>query len=164
MTLVCAPVPGRALPLEAVPDPVFAQAMVGPGAAIDPPAQVVDVVAPLAGTLVKVHPHAFVVRSDDGWAILVHLGIDTVQLGGAPFTVLVAEGSRVAAGGAIVRWDVPAVIASGRSAIVPVVVLEAPAEAVVPADGVTTQSPVTAGTPLLHLTPPPPPPPPPPPR
>ena len=45
----------------------------------------------------------------------------------------------------------PAVIASGRSAIVPVIVLEAPAEAVVPAEAVTAQGPVTAGTPLLHL-------------
>jgi len=152
VTAVGAPVPGRALPLTDVPDPVFAQSMVGPGAAVEPAPGVVEAVAPVAGTLVKVHPHAFVVRPADGSpAVLVHLGIDTVQLAGAPFTVLAAEGDEVAAGAPVVRWDVTAVIASGRSPVVPVVVLDAPADDVTPVEAVATGAVLAAGDPLLHV-------------
>jgi sugar PTS system EIIA component len=153
--LVGAPVAGRVLALHEVPDPVFAQAMVGPGAAVDPLADgaagpVADVVAPVAGTLVTVHPHAFVVRTDGGPAVLVHLGIDTVHLAGAPFGVLAREGDRVTAGDVVVRWDVAATAAAGRSAVVPVIVLEAPADGVVPASaGAGTM--LAAGDPLLRV-------------
>ena len=55
-TRVLAPVPGRAVRMEDVPDPMFAQSMVGPGAAIDPPRGVVEAVAPVSGTVLKVLP------------------------------------------------------------------------------------------------------------
>ena len=97
-TPVLAPVPGRAVRMEEVPDPVFAQLMVGPGAAIDPPRGVVDAVAPVSGTVLKVLPHAFVILTADGLGILVHLGIDTVQLEGraSPCTSRRAPRSRPA--------------------------------------------------------------------
>ena len=60
-TPVLAPVPGRAVRMEDVPDPIFAQSMVGPGAAIDPPRGVVEAVAPISGTVLKVLPHAYVI-------------------------------------------------------------------------------------------------------
>ena len=75
-TPILAPLPGRLIPLEAVPDPVFSQGIMGPGAAIEPPAEVVGVVAPVSGTLLEVFPHAFVVLTPQGWVVLVHLGID----------------------------------------------------------------------------------------
>ena len=118
-----------------VPDPVFAQNMVGPGAAVDPPREVVDAVAPVSGTVLMVQPHAYVISTADGFGVLVHLGIDTVQLEGKGFTVHVGKGDAVTAGQVVVTYDVPAVEAQGRNPIVPVVALEKPAEAVV-LDGV----------------------------
>jgi sugar PTS system EIIA component len=149
--VVLAPVAGRALPLADVPDPVFAQALVGPGAAVDPEHGVVDAVAPVDGTLVKVHPHAFVVQTDAGPAVLVHLGIDTVQLAGAGFTVRVEQGRQVKAGDVVTTWDVAAVVASGRDPVVPVVLLEQSPDTVVAAEAVRSRGTVAAGEELLRL-------------
>lgn len=123
---VLSPVPGRVIELAEVPDPVFAQALVGPGLAVDPVRTgPVTAVAPVAGRLVKLHPHAFVLQTDDGAGVLTHLGIDTVQLAGEGFELHVAEGDTVAAGDAVVTWDPAAVEAGGRSPVVPVIALEA---------------------------------------
>ncbi|MEW9527168.1 PTS glucose transporter subunit IIA [Microbispora sp. NPDC049125] len=130
MTTVLAPVAGAAIGLPAVPDPVFSQAMVGPGTAIDPLREPGEAIAPIDGTIVKLHPHAYVVVGDDGRGVLVHLGIDTVQLKGEGFTLLAAEGDRVSAGQPVVAWDPAAVEAGGRSPVCPVVALDAPADAV----------------------------------
>lgn len=127
-TNVLAPVPGRAVALQDVPDPTFAQAMVGPGAAIDPPRSVVDAIAPVGGRLLKLFPHAFVILTPGGVGVLVHLGIDTVELDGAGFTLHVAQGDDVAAGDVVVTYDVPAIEAAGRNPIVPVVILEKAAD------------------------------------
>ncbi|HEX8931229.1 MAG TPA: PTS glucose transporter subunit IIA, partial [Actinomycetota bacterium] len=72
---------------------------------------------------------AFVVLSDGGQGVLVHLGIDTVQLGGEGFELLVEEGVTVAAGQPLVRWDPAAVAATGRSPVCPVVALDAAKDA-----------------------------------
>jgi sugar PTS system EIIA component len=126
---VGAPVAGRLVGLAGVPDPVFAEAMVGPGTAIDPPRGPGEAAAPIAGALVKLHPHAFVVVSDGGQGVLVHLGIDTVQLEGEGFELLAEEGARVAAGQPLIGWDPAAVEASGRSPVCPVVALDAAKDA-----------------------------------
>ena len=122
---------GRVIALDEVPDPVFAQAMVGPGVAVEPnldtgtgTSEPQRACAPISGTLVKLHPHAFVVSSDHGPAVLVHLGIDTVELRGEGFTALASEDDRVEAGEPIIEWDPRAVDASGRSAVVPVISLD----------------------------------------
>ena len=133
-TPVLAPVPGRAVRMEDVPDPVFAQGMVGPGAAIDPPRGVVEAVAPIAGSVLKVLPHAYVILGAEGVGILVHLGIDTVQLDGQGFTVHVEKGAEVTAGQLIVTYDVPAVETLGRNPVVPVVALEKEADSIALAD------------------------------
>jgi sugar PTS system EIIA component len=143
---VLAPLPGRVLPLSEVPDPVFAGAMVGPGAAVDPPRGPVQAVAPVAGRIVKLHPHAFVVVTASGRGVLVHLGIDTVQLQGEGFRLLAAEGDEVAAGTPLVEWDTAQVEAGGRSPVSPVVALDAPPEAI--GDTVTTGQ-VEAGATLF---------------
>ncbi len=146
--VVGSPVAGRALALADVPDPVFAEALVGPGVAVDPDAAG-DAVAPLDGTVVKLHPHAFVITHEAGLAVLVHLGIDTVQLHGEGFTLRVAEGDTVRAGQPIVSWDPVAVAAGGRSAVCPVVALDTPAEALV---DLVAVGPVAAGAPLFSWT------------
>ncbi|MFI6501597.1 PTS glucose transporter subunit IIA [Nonomuraea typhae] len=130
MTTVLAPVEGAAVGLAAVPDPVFSAGMVGPGTAIDPLRGPGKAVAPIPGKIMKLHPHAYVIVGDDGRGVLVHLGIDTVQLKGEGFQLLAAEGDRVSAGQPVVAWDPAAIEAGGRSPVCPVVALDAAAEAV----------------------------------
>jgi sugar PTS system EIIA component len=127
MTLVSAPLSGRVIGIAAVPDPVFAGSMVGPGTAVDPVREPVEAVAPIDGVVVSLHPHAFVVVDPDGHGVLIHLGIDTVQMNGAGFELLVAKGDTVRRGQGIVRWDPAAVETAGKSPICPVVALEAAA-------------------------------------
>jgi sugar PTS system EIIA component len=143
---VLAPLPGRALPLADVPDPVFAQAMVGPGCAIDPPRGAVEAVAPVAGKIVKLHPHAYVVVGEDGRGVLVHLGLDTVQLKGEGFRLLAEEGADVEVGTPVVAWDTAAVEAGGRSPVCPVIALDAAPEAL---GGLVTSGEVAAGATLF---------------
>jgi sugar PTS system EIIA component len=147
MTLqVRAPVAGRAVRLADVPDEVFAQGLVGPGTAINPKPAPDDALAPVSGLLAKLHPHAFVVVAEGGRGVLVHLGIDTVQLRGAGFELLAKEGEPVAAGQPVVRWDPAAVAASGRSPVCPVVALDASWSAL---SAVVEQGEVVAGDPLF---------------
>jgi PTS system N-acetylglucosamine-specific IIA component len=138
--IVGSPVVGRVVAMRDVPDPVFAESIVGPGLAIDPDPELGGrVVAPCAGVVVKLHPHAFVLLAPGasadgapatpappaaGRGVLVHLGIDTVQLKGEGFTLLVAEGDTVAAGQELIVWSPTWVSDAGRSPLVPVVALD----------------------------------------
>jgi sugar PTS system EIIA component len=152
VTTVLAPLAGRLLPLSEVPDPVFAGEMVGPGVAIDPADDPVDgrvtAVSPIAGTVLKAHPHAFVVLGDDGVGVLVHLGIDTVRLDGKGFELHVADGVTVAAGDPMVTWDVAATRAEGLSVVVPVVAMDRPKGSVPAPEGRT----VATGDVLYEVT------------
>lgn len=146
---VLSPMPGQAVPLHDVPDPVFSGSVVGPGIAVDPPRSWVEVVSPVAGRLVKLHQHAFVVVAvlpEGGAAVLVHLGIDTVQLRGEGFALYVDEGAEVEAGQKIVGWDPAQVEAGGRSPICPVVALDAEQDAL---SDLAEPGPVDIGTPLF---------------
>ena len=122
---VGSPVTGRVIPLTEVPDPVFAEAMVGPGLAVVPDDASGDAVAPVDGTIATLHPHAFVVATESGRAVLVHLGIDTVKLKGEGFTLHVAKGDQVKAGQPVVGWHPAAIIAAGYSTVCPVIALDA---------------------------------------
>ncbi|MCF3132779.1 PTS sugar transporter subunit IIA [Streptomyces olivochromogenes] len=128
MTTVTSPVAGRSIGLASVPDPVFSGAMVGPGTAIDPVREPAEAVSPVDGVIVSLHPHAFVVVDDEGHGVLTHLGIDTVQLNGEGFELLVNKGDTVTRGQSIVRWNPAAVEETGKSPICPIVALEATAE------------------------------------
>ena len=146
MTTVTSPVSGRAITLAAVPDPVFAGAMVGPGMAIDPVREASEAVSPVDGVIVSLHAHAFVVVDDEGHGVLTHLGIDTVQLNGEGFELLVAKGDSVTRGQAIVRWNPAEIEAAGKSPVCPVVALEATAEAL---GDLVEEGEVLAGTQLF---------------
>lgn len=126
---VRSPVAGTTAALTEVPDAVFADAMVGPGMAVTPEGGRTDAVAPIDGSIATLHPHAFVVAGDGGRAVLVHLGIDTVKQQGEGFTTHVAQGDVVTAGQPVVSWDPDAVAAAGYSPIVPVIALDARADA-----------------------------------
>lgn len=123
MTAVLSPAAGTVHPLADVPDPVFSAEMVGPGLAVDPDRTPQVAVAPVAGSIVKLMPHAYAIAGD-GVNVLVHLGIDTVQLDGAGFELLAAQGDQVSAGQPLVRWDPAAVEAGGRSPYVMVCALD----------------------------------------
>lgn len=142
--IVAAPVAGTAVPLSAVPDPVFAEAMVGPGLAVDPTLAAGVVVSPVDGRVSTLHPHAFVVVAG-GRGVLVHLGIDTVRLGGAGFELLVEADATVRAGQPMVRWDPAAVQAGGLSPVCPVVALDAAPESL----SRLASGPVSSGDPLF---------------
>ncbi|MBB1245675.1 PTS glucose transporter subunit IIA [Streptomyces durbertensis] len=129
MTSVTSPLAGRAIGLAAVPDPVFAGAMVGPGTAVDPVREPSEALAPLDGVIVSLHAHAFVVADDAGRGVLTHLGIDTVKLDGEGFELLVAKGDKVTRGQPVIRWNPAAVEAAGKSPISPVIALEVTADA-----------------------------------
>ncbi|EYR63579.1 PTS glucose transporter subunit IIA [Actinotalea ferrariae CF5-4] len=145
-TTVHAPLAGVVRALAEVPDPVFAAAMVGPGLAIDPTgAGRVTATAPVSGVVSALHPHAFVVVTAEGRGVLVHLGIDTVQLRGAGFTVHARRHQEIRQGEAVVTWRPGEVAAGGRSAWCPVVALDAAAVT----ELVAPSSDVAAGAPLL---------------
>jgi PTS system glucose-specific IIA component len=126
--VVTSPVTGTVVGLAGVPDPVFSSAMVGPGNAVDPLREPGYVCSPVAGVLRKLKPHAFIVVTERGHGVLVHLGIDTIRLDGDGFTLVAAEGATVDIGEPIVGWDPNAVAAAGFSPICPVIALDTTAE------------------------------------
>jgi sugar PTS system EIIA component len=118
---VLAPLDGTVVELENVPDEVFAQKMVGDGVAIDPSGAVA--VAPVPGTLAKLFPggHAFGIATSDGVELIVHLGLDTIELKGEGFEKLAVEGQVVHAGTPIVRFDRTVIERMGKVMLSPVV-------------------------------------------
>ena len=147
--VVLAPTGGEVVALVDVPDPVFAEAMVGPGVALRPAPDVgATVVAPVAGTLAAVRAHAVVVSGPDARDVLVHVGLETARLDAARFVALAGQGEVVDAGEPVLRWDPAAVAAAGASTLCPVVALQAePADLeLLAAPGAT----VRAGDPLLR--------------
>lgn len=126
-----APFPGQSRPVTDAPDPVFARGLVGAGVALEPRGGRQRAVAPISGRLVKLLRHAYVVQSEDGYGVLVHLGMDTVQLNGEGFELLAAEDQQVRAGDDIVSWDPDVVVRRGRSSLSCVVALGCPPDRVV---------------------------------
>lgn len=126
---LAAPFPGQVVSIDDVPDPVFAGRMLGDGFAVVPgdDVAVLEVSAPCAGKLAKVFKtgHAFALVSDEGLEVLVHIGLETVELKGEGFEALAATGDHVDAGQPIIRVDLAAVRASGRNPITPVVCTKA---------------------------------------
>jgi sugar PTS system EIIA component len=118
---VLAPIDGTVVELEKVPDEVFAQKMVGDGVAIDPSGQVA--VAPVAGNLVKLFPggHAFGISTSAGIELIVHIGLDTIELKGEGFENIATEGQIVQAGTPIVRFDRSTIERLGKVILSPVV-------------------------------------------
>lgn len=116
---------GMALPLDDVPDPAFSGRMLGDGFAVEPSAGVFY--SPVDGKVESVTDtrHAYSIRSDDGLDILVHIGIDTVELKGKGFSSLVSTGDRVKAGEPIARVDLDLIRAGGMPTITPVLVSNA---------------------------------------
>ncbi|MDF1489636.1 beta-glucoside-specific PTS transporter subunit IIABC [Tessaracoccus caeni] len=117
-TELTAPCTGTVVPLAEIPDPVFSSGAMGPGLGIDPSDG--RIVSPVTGEIIVAVKtgHAFGIRSDDGVEILVHVGVDTVQMNGAGFTGALTKGTRVEAGQTLVTADLGAIAAAGHPATV----------------------------------------------
>ncbi|MCM5554292.1 phosphoenolpyruvate--protein phosphotransferase [Pleomorphomonas sp. NRK KF1] len=144
------PLAGRSMPLADSPDPVFSAGLIGKGIAIDP--SVGELRAPCDGTVAATHAsgHAVTVRSDGGAEVLIHLGVDTVNLGGAGFTVHVVEGQRVSAGDRLVSFDIAAIKPNVTSMVSMMVVANGEAFSVV---STATGRDVAFGEPVMTVEP-----------
>lgn len=129
--IITSPLRGWASALDQVPDPVFAQRMMGDGVAIEPLGD--TVVAPCDGEVTTLHTsgHAVALRSPEGAELLIHIGLDTVTLKGKGFEPLVKAGDRVARGDPLIRFDMDAVALAAPSLITPVIVTNAEAFTIV---------------------------------
>ena len=122
---IASPLDGRAVELSEVPDPVFGGGVMGPGVAIEPTGD--TVVSPGAGTVAAAQPtgHAFGLQLENGVELLIHVGIDTVNLKGEGFEVHVQAGDRVEQGTPLVTFDRAVIEKAGYPLITPVIVLNA---------------------------------------
>ncbi|SIT67598.1 glucose PTS transporter subunit IIA [Microbacterium sp. RU33B] len=145
---VVSPLDGVVKPLSEVPDPVFAGGVMGPGVAIEPSGD--TVYAPGAGTIAAAQPtgHAFGIVLDGGVEVLIHVGIDTVNLKGEGFDVKVKAGDRVEIGTPLVTFNRDIITKAGYPLITPVIVLNAEQFSVV--DPIALGE-VTAGTPIISV-------------
>ncbi|KAA6173246.1 phosphoenolpyruvate--protein phosphotransferase [Pseudomonas marginalis] len=144
-----APLAGVLLPLDQVPDPVFSSRLIGDGVCIDPTSQ--TLCAPLAGVISNVQDsgHAVSITDDNGVQVLMHIGLDTVNLAGKGFTRLVEEGQRVEAGQPLIEFDADFIVLNARSLLTLMLVVSGEPFVLLAADSGL----VEAGQPLLRVTP-----------
>lgn len=122
---ILSPLAGNAIALEAVPDPTFAEGILGLGAAVEPSEG--KIIAPAdgtVGTLFDTH-HAIGLNLDNGAELLIHIGINTVELNGEGFTAHVSEGDRVKKGQTLIIFDKELIASKGYKTVTPVIVTNA---------------------------------------
>ncbi len=146
--VLLSPLDGWAASLDEAPDPVFADRMLGDGVAIDPTGD--RLVAPCAGVVIGVQRtrHAVTLRASNGAEILIHLGLETVGLGGEGFTAHVKDGDTVAAGDLMISFDLDYIARRAKSLISPIVITNGDDFTIV---DVVTDRLVKAGEPLMTL-------------
>ena len=147
--VLLSPLDGWAAPLSEVPDPVFAEAMLGDGVAVDPTSAVLK--APCDGVVTSVHGsrHAVSLRAAGGAEILMHVGLETVALKGAGFEAHVHEGQAVKAGDRLITFDLAVLAQGAKSLVTPIVVTDAAGRAI--SRRVSGRR-VAAGEPLMTLS------------
>jgi len=143
-----APLSGVLLALDQVPDPVFSSRLIGDGLCIDPTSQ--TLCAPLAGVISNIQDsgHAVSVTDDHGVQVLMHIGLDTVNLAGKGFTRLVKEGQRVEAGQPLIEFDADYVALNARSLLTLMLVVSGEPFTLLAADNAL----VELGQPVLRVT------------
>ncbi|MFD1040455.1 PTS glucose transporter subunit IIA [Virgibacillus byunsanensis] len=119
---IYAPVNGKIVPIEDVPDPVFSQKMMGEGIAIIPSEG--KAYAPVDGEVIQIPDtkHAIGIRADDGSEILIHIGLETVSLDGQGFNVLVNTGDTVSVGQPLMEFDLDYIKNHASDIITPIVI------------------------------------------
>ncbi|MGZ9808635.1 PTS sugar transporter subunit IIA [Staphylococcus haemolyticus] len=119
---IYAPLTGEYINIENIPDPVFAQKMMGEGFGINPTEG--EVVSPIEGKVDNVFPtkHAIGLKADNGLEILVHIGLDTVQLDGQGFEILVSSGDTVQVGDPLLKIDLEYIRNNAKDVISPIII------------------------------------------
>ena len=144
---VKAPIDGTILPLEQLPDETFATAILGPGCGIEPTGD--TVYAPFDGTVTQIATtlHAVGITSNDGIELLIHVGMDTVDMKGQGFTVLVKENQKVTAGTPLLKVDLDAIRAAGHPTATAIIVTDGAGDEV----KMLAEGDVAPGTPLFKV-------------
>jgi len=121
-TVLQAPAAGTLMPISDVADDTFAQKLLGDGYAVEPTSN--EIVAPVSGEVTSIFPtkHALGLKTASGLEILLHMGINTVEMNGTPFTLHVAKGDQIAAGTAVATVDLAAIKAAGKATTMMVVI------------------------------------------
>ncbi|MFS0750554.1 PTS glucose transporter subunit IIA [Oceanobacillus sp. 1P07AA] len=119
---IVAPITGEIIPLEDVPDPVFSQKMMGEGVAVMPSEG--EVVSPVDGEIIQVFPtkHAIGILAENDAEILIHIGLDTVNLDGEGFTAHVKDGDKVKVGDKLMSFDIATIEEKAPSSITPIII------------------------------------------
>ena len=145
---VRSPLDGTIVPLSEVPDPAFAGGTMGNGVAIQPSSGVLY--APFDGTVLAAFPtgHAIGLKAADGTELLIHIGLDTVNLNGAPFELKVKRGDQFAEGSVLVEFDIAAIEAAGYSALTPLIITNSASHKIV---GEEATGDVKHGEPLFFV-------------
>ncbi len=119
---IFAPVTGRLVPIEEVPDPTFAEKMLGDGVAIIPSDGVV--VAPVDGEVISLFPtkHAIGIKSQQGLELLIHIGLETVNMKGEGFETFVEVGDKVSVGTKLISFSIELIQQKASDIITPVVI------------------------------------------
>ncbi|MFB4472926.1 PTS glucose transporter subunit IIA [Oceanobacillus caeni] len=119
---IFAPIDGEIIPLEEVPDPVFSEKIIGEGIAIHPIGSTIT--SPVDGTILQVFPtkHAIGIRDNNGIEILIHIGLDTVNLNGEGFTSYVQEGDKVVLGDKLISFDLEKIKEKRKDTIIPIII------------------------------------------
>lgn len=122
---VGSPVAGETVLLAKVNDPTFSAGLLGEGVAVEPTSD--RVIAPADAEVQAIFPtgHAVALRTVEGVDLLIHVGLNTVQLGGRYFRVLASQGDRVSRGDVLIEFDRAAIVAAGYDIVVPVLVRNA---------------------------------------
>lgn len=145
--VLLAPLSGTVRPITEMPDPVFSSKAMGDGLAIEPAAGADTVVAPADATVAATMPgsnHAIGLVLDDGMELLVHVGVDTVEMGGDGFACLVEQGQRVSAGQPLMTFSAEKIRAAGHpTAVAFVVTGEGSATGLALLDGMDAEAGVT---------------------
>lgn len=121
-TVIVSPVKGDVVPLSEIKDEVFSTGSMGKGVAIDPECDLVK--SPANGEIIMAYPtgHAIGLRSEDGAEVLIHIGMDTVNLNGKGFELKVKQGDKVSIGDSLVKFDRQTIHEAGYSTIIPMVI------------------------------------------
>ncbi|WP_031544761.1 PTS sugar transporter subunit IIA [Salinicoccus luteus] len=119
---ITSPINGKYVKLEDIPDPVFAEKMMGEGFGVEPTDG--EVVAPVSGTIMQVFPtnHAVGIKTQNGLEVLIHIGLETVAMEGKGFEGHVSEGDKVEKGDKLVTFDMDLVKSEANSTISPVII------------------------------------------
>ncbi len=140
------PVEGTTYALSKVKDPVFSKKMMGDGVVIKPESS--KIYSPIAGTLTTVFPtsHAYGITNKEGLSLLIHIGLDTVNLGGKGFTAHVSQGAKVKKGALLAEIDIPFIKKNAPS--VDVIMVITP-ESKLKVDQITTGKKVTTSDTII---------------